>query len=74
MIPDRYNSNDEYFVQEYHLILEQILDVFTKENRIFYPEKFFKLTSNFLNSSLEFLTYQDEYEDVLQMYVILWVY
>ncbi len=36
MIQDQYNLNDEYFVQEFHLILGQILDVFYKENTIEY--------------------------------------
>jgi hypothetical protein len=36
MIQDQHNLNDEYFVREYHLILEQILDVFIKKINVFY--------------------------------------
>lgn len=32
MIQDQDNLNFEYFVQVYHLILEQILDVFSLKN------------------------------------------
>ena len=31
MIPDQHNWNCEYSVREFHLILEQILDVFISE-------------------------------------------
>ncbi len=43
MIQDQYNLNDEYFVQEYHLILVQILDVFIKRIKYNIPKKEKKL-------------------------------
>ncbi len=49
MIQDQYNLNDEYFVQEFHLILVQILDAFIKKIKLNISNKNFPLTSNFLN-------------------------